>query len=46
MNLMPIKQSEVSHKEKDKYHILVRIYGTQTNSTHDPTCRAAKEMQT
>ena len=27
MNLEPIIQSEVSQKEKDKYHILMRIYG-------------------
>ena len=27
MNLEPIIQSEVSHKEKDKYHILAHIYG-------------------
>ena len=27
MNLEPIVQSEVSHKEKDKYHILRHIYG-------------------
>ena len=27
MNLEPIKQGEVSHKEKDKYHILMHIYG-------------------
>ena len=27
MNLEPIIQSEVSQKEKDKYHILTRIYG-------------------
>ena len=27
MNLEPIKQSEVSQKEKDKYHILMHIYG-------------------
>ena len=26
MNLEPIIQSEVSHKEKDKYHILPHIY--------------------
>ena len=25
MNLEPIIQSEVSHKEKDKYHILMHI---------------------
>ena len=27
MNLEPIIQSEVSQKEKDKYHILMQIYG-------------------
>ena len=26
MNLEPIKQSKVSQKEKDKYHILTHIY--------------------
>ena len=27
MNLEPILQSEVSQKEKEKYHILMHIYG-------------------
>ena len=27
MSLEPIIQSEVSQKEKDKYHILMHIYG-------------------
>ena len=27
MNLEPIIQSEVSQKEKEKYHILMHIYG-------------------
>ena len=27
MNLEPIIHSEVSQKEKDKYHILMHIYG-------------------
>ena len=27
MNLEPIIQSELSQKEKDKYHILMHIYG-------------------
>ena len=27
MNLEPIKQSEISQKDKDKYHILMHIYG-------------------
>ena len=27
MNLEPITQSELNQKEKDKYHILMHIYG-------------------
>ena len=27
MNLEPVIQSEMSQKEKDKYHILIQIYG-------------------
>ena len=27
MDLEPIIQSEVSQKEKDKYHILTQVYG-------------------
>ena len=27
MSLEPVTQSEVSQKEKDKYHILTHIYG-------------------
>ena len=27
MNLEIVKQSEVSQKEKDKYHIILLIYG-------------------
>ena len=46
MNLEPIIQSEVSQKEKDKYRILMHIYGIWEYSTDDPTCRAAKETQT
>ena len=33
MNLEPIIQSEVSKKEKDKYHILMHIYGIYKNGT-------------
>ena len=33
MNLESIIQSEVSQKEKDKYHILTHIYGIQKNGT-------------
>ena len=28
MNLEPVMQSEVSQKEKIKYHIVIHIYGT------------------
>ena len=42
MNLEPIIQSEVSPKEKDKYHILMHIYGIQKEHTHNPTCKASK----
>ena len=37
MNLEPIMQSEVSQKEKDKYHILTHIYGIQKNGTEEFT---------
>ena len=43
MKLQPIIQSEVSQKEKNKYCILMHIYGIQKDD--DPTCRAAKETQ-
>ena len=43
--LEPIIQSEVRQKEKDKYHILIRIYGIQKEGTDDLTYRAAKETQ-
>ena len=35
-------QSEISQKEKDKYHILTLMYEIQKNSTDDPICRAVK----
>ena len=46
MNLEPIMQSEVSQKEKNKYHILIHIYGIQKDGTDKSMCRAAMEMQT
>ena len=43
MDLEPVIQSEVSHKEKNKYHILKHIYGilkpTKKNGTDGPICR-------
>ena len=35
MNLESIIQSEVSQKEKDKYHILTHIYRIQKNGTEE-----------
>ena len=46
MNLEPIIQSEVSQKEKDKYSILTRIYGTYKNDTEEFIYREAMEKQT
>ena len=43
MNLEPIIQSEVSQKEKDKYCILMHIYGIWKESNNDLICKAAKE---
>ena len=45
MNLEPVTQNELSQKEKDKYCILMHIYGILKGSTNDPTGRAAKETQ-
>ena len=46
MNLKPIIQSEVSQKEKNKYHILKHTYRIQKDSTDESIHRAAMEMQT
>ena len=35
INLEPIIQSEVSQKEKDKYHILMHVYGIQKNGSEE-----------
>ena len=46
MNLQPIVQSEVSQKEKEKYHILMYIYGIYKNGTEELIDRAAMEKET
>ena len=46
MNLEPMIQSELSQKEKDKYHILTHVYGIQKNGTVEFTYRAAMEKPT
>ena len=45
MSLEPIIQSEVSHKEKDKYCIRMHVYGIEKDGSHEATCRAAMETQ-
>ena len=46
MNLEPIKQSEVSQKEKDKYCILTHIYRILEYSIEEFIYRAAVKKQT
>ena len=41
MNLEPIIQSEVSQKDKNKYHILTHIYGLYKDGTDEIICGAA-----
>ena len=45
MDLETVIQSEVSQKEKNKYHILTHICGIQKNGTDEPVCRAEVETQ-
>ena len=40
MNLEPVIQSEVSQKNKSKYHILMHRYVIWKNGTNEPICRA------
>ena len=46
MDLESVIQSEVSQKEKNKYHLLMNIRVIQKNGTDEPVCRAGIEMQT
>ena len=46
MDLETIIQSEVSQKEKNKYHILTHICGIQKNGIDDSICKAEIEKQT
>ena len=46
MNLEPFIQNEVSQKEKNKYCVLMHIYGIFKAGTDEPVCRAAVETQT
>ena len=46
MNLESIIQNEVSQKEKDKYSILMHIYGIYKNGTEEFIHRSEMEKQT
>ena len=46
INLEPALQTEVNQKAKNKYSILMHIYGMLKNSTNEPICRAARDTQT
>ena len=43
---MPVIQRKVRLKEKNKYHILMHIYGIEKKGTDEPICRAGTERQT
>ena len=43
MKLEPIIQSEVCHKEKHQYSILMHIYGIYKDGNEDPICETVKE---
>ena len=45
MNLEPVMQSEVSQIEKNKYCMLMHIYGVYLNGTDKTSCGAGREMQ-
>ena len=46
MNLEPIIQSEISQKDKDKYHIIAHIYRIQKNGTEELIYMAPMEKKT
>ena len=45
MNPDPIIQSEVSQKEKNKYHVLHVYMGSRKNSTDEPIYKEEMETQ-
>ena len=46
MNLEPIMQGGVSQKEKDKYRMLIDIFGIQKDGTDEFICKEAVEKHT
>ena len=45
MDLETVIQSEVSQKEKNKHHVLMRICGIWKNGTDERICKAGIEIQ-
>ena len=43
MNPEPIRESEISQKEKSKYHTLIHVYGIYKDGTDELICRAVME---
>ena len=46
MDLETVIQTEVSKKEKNKYHILTHVCGIWKNGIDDPICKAEIETHT
>ena len=46
MDLESVIQSEISQKEKNKYHIISLIHGIQKNDTDELICKTEIETQT
>ena len=46
MDLESVIQREVSQKEKNKYHMLMHIYGILKSDTDEPSGRAGIKKQT
>ena len=45
VKLEPIRQSEVSQKDKHQYSILMHIYGIYKDGNDNPICKTEKETQ-
>ena len=45
LDLETVIQSEVSHKDKNKYRIISLICGIKKDDTKEPTCKAEIETQ-
>ena len=46
MDLESVIQSEVSQKEKNKYHMLIRIWNLKNNGSDEPRGRTGIKTQT